>query len=75
MPSVWLDAKYKAQHEERKRIPISLGSFRERFTALATWALDKVDMDFRAACIKESGSQFLIVRSLAWPPGAARANH
>lgn len=54
------DAKYKAQHEERKRIPISLGSFRERLPPWPLGPFDKVDMDFRAACIKESGSQFLM---------------
>lgn len=55
-----VDAEYKARHEERKRMPLSLGSFRER---LPPWPLgpgDKVDMDFRTACIKENGIQSLI---------------
>jgi hypothetical protein len=55
-----VDAEYKARHEERKQIPISLGSFRERLPPWPLGARNKVDMDFRAACIKESGIQSLM---------------
>jgi len=55
-----VDAKYKARHEERKRMPLSLGSFRERLPPWPLGASDKVDMDFRTACIKESGIQLLM---------------
>ena len=54
------DAEYKARHEERKRIPPSLGSFRERLPPWPLGASDKVDMDFRTACIKENGIQPLM---------------
>ncbi|AWY54755.1 hypothetical protein CRM94_25100 [Burkholderia gladioli] len=54
------DAKYKARHEERKRMPRSLGSFRERLPPWPLGARDKVDMDFRTACIKENGIQSLM---------------
>ncbi len=54
------DAKYKAWHEERKRIPPSLGSFRERLPPWPLGASEKVDMDFRTACIKENGIQSLM---------------
>ena len=55
-----IDAKYKAQHDERKRMPPSLGSFRERLPPWPLGARDKVDMDFRTACIKENGIQYLM---------------
>jgi len=54
------DAKYRARHEERKQMPLSLGSFRERLPSWPLGASDKVDMDFRTACIKENGIQFLM---------------
>src|SRR3546814_10385437 len=41
------DAEYKARHEERKQMPRSLGSFRERLPPWPLGARDKVDMDFR----------------------------
>lgn len=49
------DAEYKAGHEKRKRIPPSLGSFRERLPPWPLGARNKVDTDFRTACIKENG--------------------
>lgn len=49
------DAKYKARHEERKQMPRVPGSFRERLPPWPLGASSKVDMDFRAACIKENG--------------------
>ena len=55
-----VDAEYKARHEERKRMPLSLGSFRERLPPWPLGASDKVDMDFRTACIKENGIQSLM---------------
>lgn len=55
-----VDAEYKARHEERKRIPVSLRSFRERLPPWPLGASGKVDMDFRTACIKENGIQFLM---------------
>jgi hypothetical protein len=54
------DTEYKARHEERKRIPPSLGSFRERLPPWPLGASDRVDMDFRTACIKENGIQSLM---------------
>ncbi len=53
------DAEYKARHE-RKQMPPSLGSFRERLPPWPLGASDKVDMDFRTACIKENGIQSLM---------------
>jgi hypothetical protein len=54
------DAEYKERHEERRRIPHSLGSFRERLPPWPLGASRKVDMDFRTACIKENGIRFLM---------------
>ena len=54
------DAKYKAQHEERKGMPPSLGSFRERLPSWPLGARDRVDMDFRTTCINENGIQSLM---------------
>jgi hypothetical protein len=54
------DAQYKARHEERKRIPPSLGSFRERLPPWPLGARDKVDRDFRTACIKKNGISALM---------------
>lgn len=54
------DTAYKARHQKRKQMPISLGSFSE---CLPPWPLgpsDKVDKDFRTACIKENGIQSLM---------------
>lgn len=55
-----VDAEYKARHEKRERIPVSLGSFRERLPPWPLGASGKIDMDFRTACIKENGIQFLM---------------
>jgi hypothetical protein len=55
-----VDAEYKTRHEERKRMPLSLGSFRERLPPWPQGASDKVDMDFRTACIKENGIRSLM---------------
>src|SRR3546814_5384927 len=41
-------------------MPRSLGSFRERLPPWPLGARDKVDMDFRTACIKENGIQSLM---------------
>ena len=54
------DAEYKARHEERKQIPTSLGSFRERLPPWPLGARTKIDMDFRTACIKENGIRSLM---------------
>lgn len=54
------DAEYKARHEERNPMPLSLGSFRERLPPWPLGASGKVDMDFRTACIKENGIQSLM---------------
>lgn len=54
------DTKYKARHEERKRLPVSLGSFRDRLPPWPLGASRRVDMDFRTACIKENGIQSLM---------------
>ena len=54
------DVEYKARHEKRKQMPRSLGSFRERLPPWPLGASDKVDMDFRTACIKEHGIQSLM---------------
>lgn len=54
------DAEYKARHEERKQMPHFLGSLRERLPPWPLGASDKVDMDFRTACIKENGIQSLM---------------
>lgn len=54
------DAEYKEVHERQKQMPRSLGSFRERLPPWPLGASDKVDMDFRTACIKENGIRSLI---------------
>ena len=53
------NAEYKARHE-RKQMACSLGSFRERLPPWPLGASDKVDMDFRIACIKENGIRSLM---------------
>lgn len=55
-----VDAEYKARHEERKRIPRSIRSFQECLPPWTLGASHKVDRDFRTACIKENGIQFLM---------------
>lgn len=54
------DVEYKARHEQRKQMPRSLGSFRERLPPWPLGASEKIDMDFRTACIKEHGIQALM---------------
>ncbi|WP_411961100.1 ATP-binding protein (plasmid) [Pseudomonas mandelii] len=54
------DVKYKAWHKERKQMPRALGSLRERLPPWPLGASEKVDMDFRTACIKENGIQSLM---------------
>jgi hypothetical protein len=54
------DAEYKARHEKRKQMPVSLGSFRERLPPWPLGARGKVDRDFRTACIKDNGIQSLM---------------
>jgi hypothetical protein len=54
------DAEYKARHEEQKQMPRSLSSFRERLPPWPLGARNKVDMDFRTACIKENGIRYLM---------------
>lgn len=54
------DAEYKARHEERKQMPRSIASFRERLPPWPLGASHKVDRDFRTACIKENGIQSLM---------------
>jgi hypothetical protein len=54
------DAKYRARHEERKQMPRSLGSFREKLPPWPLGARGRVDMDFRTACIKQNGIQSLM---------------
>lgn len=54
------DVEYKVRHEQRKKIPRSLGSFRERLPPWPLGPSNKVDMDFRTACIKENGIHSLM---------------
>lgn len=54
------DPEYKARHEERKQMPRTLGAFRKRLPPWPLGANDRVDMDFRTACIKENGIQSLM---------------
>ncbi|WP_421871917.1 hypothetical protein [Nitratireductor rhodophyticola] len=54
------DPEYKARHEKRRRIPLSIGSFRERLPPWPLGASGRVDMDFRTACMKENGLQPLM---------------
>lgn len=54
------DAEYKARHNERKQMPRSIGSFRERLPPWPLGASHKVDRDFRNACIKNNGIQYLM---------------
>lgn len=54
------DVEYKARHKERKKMPHSLRSLRERLPPWPLGPSDKVDMDFRTACIKQNGIHFLM---------------
>ncbi len=53
------DSEYKTR-EERKQISGSIGLIRERLPPWPLGASGKVDMDFRTACLKESGIRCLI---------------
>jgi ABC-type oligopeptide transport system ATPase subunit len=54
------DPEYKEWHVQRQQMPISIGSFRERLPPWPLGASDKVDMDFRKACLKQNGIQPLM---------------
>lgn len=54
------NADYKARHEQRKHIPLSIGSLRDRLPPWPLGASDRIDLDFRNACIKENGIQSLM---------------
>ncbi len=49
------DPQYKARHEAKRRLPASIGSYRERLPPWPLGAKRRVDMDFRTACFKEHG--------------------
>jgi hypothetical protein len=54
------DAEYKARHKERKQVPRSIGSSRERLPPWPLGACHKLDRDFRTACLKQNGIQYLM---------------
>ena len=54
------DAAYRARHEERKHVPLSIGSYREQLQPWPLGASHRVDRDFRIACIKHNGIQSLM---------------
>lgn len=54
------DAEYKARHEKMKQMSSFTGSFHERLPPWPLGASNKVDRDFRTACIKENGIQSLM---------------
>jgi ABC-type oligopeptide transport system ATPase subunit len=54
------DAKYKTRLEKLKQMPPPLGSFRKPLPPWPLGASDKVDRDFRTACIKENGIRSLM---------------
>lgn len=54
------DAAYKARHEKKERMPISIGSLRERLPPWPLGASHRVDRDFRTACLKHNGIQSLM---------------
>jgi hypothetical protein len=54
------DAEYKERFEERQQMSIPIGLFRKRLPPWPLGARHKVDIDFRNACIKDSGIQFLM---------------
>ena len=54
------DEEYKARHEKLKRMSHHVGSFRERLPPWPLGASHQVDRDFRRACIKENGLQYLM---------------
>lgn len=54
------DPKFKEKHEKRRRVPTSLGAFREKLPPWPLGASRKVDWDFRASCLKGNGLQALM---------------
>lgn len=54
------DPEYKKRHEQRRQMPTSIGSFRERLPPWPLGASHRVDMDFRKACLKQNGIQPLM---------------
>lgn len=54
------DARYKAQYEKRKQLPQPMEAFRRRLPPWPLGANNKVDRDFRVACIKENGIRALM---------------
>jgi hypothetical protein len=54
------DAIYNARHEKAMRMSPSLGSMRERLPHWPLGASEKVDSDFRTACIKGNGLRLLM---------------
>lgn len=46
------DQEYKARHEERRQMPRTIGSSRERLPPWPLGASGKVDVDYRTACFK-----------------------
>jgi hypothetical protein len=54
------DAEYKTRQEKLEQLPRPLGSFRKRLPPWPLGARDKVDRDFRTACIKENGIRYLM---------------
>ncbi|MDE0105233.1 MAG: hypothetical protein OXN89_22885, partial [Bryobacterales bacterium] len=54
------DPKYKERHERLRRMPPSIGRYRERLPPWPLGARYEVDMDFRTACFKGNGLQPLM---------------
>jgi hypothetical protein len=54
------DVAYKARQKKRKQIPHLLGPFTERLPPWPLGPKERVDIDFRDACIKKNGIQHLI---------------
>ena len=54
------DPEYKERQERLRRMPPSIGRFRERLPPWPLGARGEVDMDFRTACFKENGLQPLM---------------
>lgn len=54
------DSKYRARYEQRMQLPPSLGVLRSRLPPWPLGASNRIDMDFRNACIKENGIQSLM---------------
>ena len=54
------DPEYKERQERLRRMPPSIGQFRERLPPWPLGARGEVDMDFRTACLKKNGLQPLM---------------